>query len=1042
MSTRFLPLIAFWFLVCSVTFAVEADKRYPDPIDLNVPHISSDPTIQYDYPIVYVRVPRAGDDVVSKWAEIAHPVELDPGGDLMLLMPDGSEEVLVPGGKGSITDPAVSLDGQWVFYSHIYDMTINWAGKFPKSGADIYKIHLGTRQIVRLTNQEFTPNTGAANWSSDFVGKQNGKTYLDYGVFNMGPYPLPGGRLVFVSNRDALRPPKHNGPTLQLHIMDDDGRNVECIGHLNLGMALHPMVLKDGRILFSSLESQGLRSSLLWGLWSIHPDGTNWAPVVSAFDTGSAPNAFHFQTQISDGSIIAEEYYNQNNSGFGAYLKLPSKVQDGASAFGPAVRNDPRNPPLRFGRFYNSKPKLYRLPFSPYGVESFTRFANNGEGPADYSALEDRQSAAVGKFTHPSAAPANDLLTVYTPGPANHQNGLKKPAIDGGIYLIKDGQPIEQPAQMRLIKNDPRFNEQFPRAVVPYQRIYGIPQPNLIEPLANDGSLSSHLPEGSPFGLIGTASLYKRETYPEGAVPADGVTATFAATRDPNGYRGLDPFNTSQNGASLNWFNQGAEAGIYANDQVHAIRLLAMDPTTDRHHGPNSGRRFHSHAMERLRVLGEIPVRKFDRQGQQPGDPDGNPDTSFLAKIPADTGFTFQTLDSLGMVLNMSQTWHQLRPGEVRYDCGGCHAHSQTPTAFELTAAAKSDYEIFDLTNTTPLLTNKDNDQSGRQWDVDDTSGLVTAEQAVVNVEYFRDVQPILQRSCTACHSSEGNQQPAGNLDLNADGQDVQIPNAGKFPGTYYRLAADEQARFGHKPVIHNGVWRQTNASRYIRKFQSRRSLLVWKIFGRRLDGWSNDDFPTAKEPGNPDTLEMAGQPIPNTQANRDRSDLDFRGQQMPPRQAVADGLVDALSDNDRRTLVRWIDLGCPIDFDYDHSDPEQRGFGWMCDDKRPTLTVTEPVAGINAPLDRILLGSFDYYTGVDPESIRVIADFAINDIQPGENLWNQFRPKSAGVWELKFDTPVADLPQGVLVVSVKDHAGNVTRMERSFSVGHQAKRK
>ena len=58
-------------------------------------------------------------------------------------------------------------------------------------------------------------------------------------------------------------------------------------------------------------------------------------------------------------------------------------------------------------------------------------------------------------------------------------------------------------------------------------------------------------------------------------------------------------------------------------------------------------------------------------------DPDGNPDTSFLAKIPADTPFTFQTLDSDGMVLNMAQTWHQVRPGEMRNDCGGCHAHSQ-----------------------------------------------------------------------------------------------------------------------------------------------------------------------------------------------------------------------------------------------------------------------------------------------------------------------------------------------------------------------------
>ena len=41
---------------------------------------------------------------------------------------------------------------------------------------------------------------------------------------------------------------------------------------------------KDGRIIFSTLESQGLRSEISWGIWSIHPDGTNWNPVLSAFD--------------------------------------------------------------------------------------------------------------------------------------------------------------------------------------------------------------------------------------------------------------------------------------------------------------------------------------------------------------------------------------------------------------------------------------------------------------------------------------------------------------------------------------------------------------------------------------------------------------------------------------------------------------------------------------------------------------------------------------------------------------------------------------
>src|SRR5262249_6734744 len=247
------------------------------------------------------------------------------------------------------------------------------------------------------------------------------KAYLNYGVLNMGPCPLPGGRIVFTSNRNAFKPPKHPSPCLQLFMMDEDGSNVEQIGYLNVGMALHPVVLTDGRIIFSSLESQGVRSNILWGLWTINPDGTNWGPVISAFDPVGAPNAFHFQTQLSDGSIIAEEYYNQNNSGFGSYLKLPLSVPDGYPAFGPGYMGDPRNPPLRFGRFENGRAKNYRLPFSPFGVESFTRFALNGEGPADRAVRGDKSSPAVGKFTHPAGAPDNHLLTCYSTGPANHQ---------------------------------------------------------------------------------------------------------------------------------------------------------------------------------------------------------------------------------------------------------------------------------------------------------------------------------------------------------------------------------------------------------------------------------------------------------------------------------------------------------------------------------------------------------------------------------------------------------------------------------------------
>ncbi len=329
------PALAALGIAAAAFAEPDKPKLYLDPIDVNVPPIASDKSVQYDYDIVYVRAHRAGDKVHKRfYTDFSQPVTLEPGADLMLLHPDGGEELLVPGGDGSIVDPVVSFDGQWVYYTHIYNLQQHDQWSPPREGSDLFKINVKTRKKVRLTNQKFSPNTGAADWSKDFRTPEPGKSHYDYGVFNMGACPLPGHRLAFTSNRDGFRPAKgYPVLALQLFVMDDrdddiddnaDPQNLEKIGHLNVSGALHPVVLTDGRIMYSSLESQGIRGDILWGIWTIRPDGTHWFPLVSAFDPGGAPNGFHFQTQLSDGSIVVEEYYNQNNSGFGSYIKLPA----------------------------------------------------------------------------------------------------------------------------------------------------------------------------------------------------------------------------------------------------------------------------------------------------------------------------------------------------------------------------------------------------------------------------------------------------------------------------------------------------------------------------------------------------------------------------------------------------------------------------------------------------------------------------------------------------------------------------------------------
>ena len=52
------------------------------------------------YDIVYVRQPRNGDDNHITWPEVFHPGRIEPGSDLMLLHPDGSEEASCSGRNG------------------------------------------------------------------------------------------------------------------------------------------------------------------------------------------------------------------------------------------------------------------------------------------------------------------------------------------------------------------------------------------------------------------------------------------------------------------------------------------------------------------------------------------------------------------------------------------------------------------------------------------------------------------------------------------------------------------------------------------------------------------------------------------------------------------------------------------------------------------------------------------------------------------------------------------------------------------------------
>src|SRR5688572_7662152 len=81
---------SIWF----VDLAGAQDKGKADiRLSIDPPHIASDKRVKYDYDIVYVRGLRRTDEKEARWAEFSRPHMMEPGADLMLLRPDGSEEV-------------------------------------------------------------------------------------------------------------------------------------------------------------------------------------------------------------------------------------------------------------------------------------------------------------------------------------------------------------------------------------------------------------------------------------------------------------------------------------------------------------------------------------------------------------------------------------------------------------------------------------------------------------------------------------------------------------------------------------------------------------------------------------------------------------------------------------------------------------------------------------------------------------------------------------------------------------------------------------
>ena len=995
-SARRIILTAMISAILSLVFQVSASAALRHAQYANI-----------DYDVVYVRCPRGkepvrhpalGEDLLNWngvndiWLSAANNIYQEPGCDLVLHHSDinyggglppgdpGREEVLVDCDENdstkpicTVADPNVSFDGRSIIYAKFLDTRTfvgdirNGFNGLPNAGGwgaapdhqqsfmriypngdspnGMYAERIAARHLQPFdapalifrydldTNTETQVSPAPQFWAGRAYPNVGPDWHSNIPVMDTGPFYLPDGRIGFTSNRAS------GFYRFQLFAMDPDGKNLELIGYRAMNQQLHPTILMDGRIMYTSFDAmlqKGQNNN--YSLFTINPDDSN--PFILAGKHDPTAFTYHFATQLSDGDIVTAIYYDHNNGGMGTLLRFPI---------------DPPGPDFYHKGFIPGvwQSGINMTPFARVGQFRLTPEADSGDAPAqpytnpidDWIHPYDGHTVTMhGRFTHPAAAPDNGLLVTYAIGGASTMGWYGPPLSsvqerlgkDAGIWLI----PLEAHStrtighiadDARIVVDFPQYQEIMARAVVPYSRIYGIAHPDIKPVTSDQGDQDPRLTAGQPFGLSGAASLYDRET--------TSLNGTPWNMQDGGGFRSGRTY--------MNLETSGADLAIYNNSEIYGIRVVLPIPNYP--DGVSGGTEQSAGQSHYMRILGEFPVRKPDGT---PLDAQGNPDTSFIVKIPADTPFLFQTLDKRGMALDIETTSRNVAPGEQQL-CSGCHVHTREGMdPYQSLAKLDTAAPFGDFSgDSAPLFAS--NDSNGNpvvQPAKDIYSGIVpgVGSRKSFAVDWVNDIAPIIQARCASCHA-EG--QPAQQLTgLRLDGTtqtyDLLITNQ-------YTREDGVQINSSTKPgdgltnIDAPGTDRITprysccTVSRWISMDSARSSMLVWALYGERLDG---------RDP-------TTGLPPASSGVVVDQQGLDHP--EIWPKVAEHAAYVSSMSEAEKRLIARWIDIGAPK-------------VNVQDDLIRPVMTLTPVSSGDT--ISAVLVGVWDD-SAIDYTRFRVTAN-------------------------------------------------------------------
>lgn len=894
-------------------------------------------------------------------------------------------------------DPVVSFDGTTIYYTLAKGTLYNFVMSINDRVLD--------GAAVSAASNETLPNKRLAVQGSHIRKWVNGVGTSDVtpyvvGLWDTAPVEMANGRIGFTTSEGSkfstlvfrAQTIKKN---LRFASVDPDGKNRQILNHNSVTQDQHPIALSDGWVAVSSWQTgmgipfehnngTGGMFTTLENLFKVHnrrPDGSANTPILGQHQTTTGQTsagknfvALHFFGQLPNTDIVTADYYRGNNFGLGAIIGFRKEggVKEGR---GPdTVGLDPDDVYL----------PTIAYTIAPWAITQDTTAVVNTNFPTDQTVTHPSYTSPMpvtGKTGFPTGLPNGDVLMSYGAGlcstiiAASHLTALGAttqqiidefvtaggqgtgmnnirytgelmaaqgmgsdiPGCDLDLFSMPSAKfgTSTTPKDLVPVVTSRDWHYIQARYFGPYIDLHGIAAPpNIVTP---EFTMSE-----TPFGRIGWASITDREI-----MPVEGITVI-----DEN----LRAFHA-----------QGTQTiDNLTDDQICGIRVIVSHPND----ASNMVNKMVSIAGERQSVLWERYSKNYSG-GSPILDINGNPDTSGLIELPADTPFMMHGIDCTGMPLSIDQQWLSVRPKELR-TCNGCHLHSRDPllTWPQSYAAAQNNPELAGR-GTVQLLTGETTPGTPQYTNITSSYGKT--------YEYVHDIIPIFQSRCNSCHSAGSAGGPGGGLKLDEYALAHNNLTSSTVYSTYAALAWDRDQLVPSVQVATTAGTRfnRPYLSKYVVAFNPLRSLLYWKAAGQRTDNRLDTDYP---------------------------NDIDY-GAAHP-----ATGITAA----ELGTLGRWIATGMLYEID---------GSG-IQDKTDPVLTIGATVidnAG-NPEISQLHIGTVDATSGINTASLTVQINGGAN-IAPAAN--------ANGVVTINLGTNIT-ASTDVITATVSDASANSTTIART----------